>query len=104
MLSSAGREQEQLPREELMKRHAAVVALVLLLPTSYAQGEKDGVVRIGVLNDMSSVYADFQGPGSVVAAQLAVADFAGHSKRKAEVLPPHPPTKPDLPPPLPPLL
>src|SRR5262245_18685846 len=96
MLSSAGREQEQLPREELMKRHAAVVALVLLLPTSYAQGEKDGVVRIGVLNDMSSVYADFQGPGSVVAAQLAVADFAGHSKRKAEVLSADHLNKPDV--------
>src|SRR4051812_9443543 len=32
-------------------------------------------VRIGVLNDMSSVYSDFQGPGSVLAAQMAVEDF-----------------------------
>ena len=34
-------------------------------------------VRIGVLNDMSGVYADYQGRGSVVAAELAAADFGG---------------------------
>lgn len=43
------------------------------------------MLRIGVLNDMSSVYADFQGPGSVIAAQLAIEDFSKQSKRKAEV-------------------
>jgi branched-chain amino acid transport system substrate-binding protein len=35
----------------------------------------DGVVRIGVLNDQSSLYADAAGPGSVLAAQMAVEDF-----------------------------
>ena len=34
-------------------------------------------LRIGVLNDMSGVFADFQGPGSVLATQLAVADAGG---------------------------
>src|SRR5829696_8491251 len=34
-------------------------------------------VRIGVLNDMSGVYADYQGRGSVVAAELAAAEFGG---------------------------
>jgi branched-chain amino acid transport system substrate-binding protein len=34
----------------------------------------DNVVRIGVLNDQSSIYADFGGPGSVVAARMAVED------------------------------
>jgi len=33
-------------------------------------------VKIGVLNDMSSAYADSQGIGSVVAAQLAIDDFS----------------------------
>ena len=33
--------------------------------------------RIGVLADMSGAYADVGGPGSVVAAQLAVEDFGG---------------------------
>ena len=34
-------------------------------------------LRIGVLNDTSGVFADFQGPGSVLATQLAVADAGG---------------------------
>src|SRR5271155_566121 len=34
-------------------------------------------IKIGVLADMSSLYADLGGPGSVVAAQMAVDDFGG---------------------------
>ena len=34
-------------------------------------------VKLGVLTDMSSLYADNSGPGSVAAAQMAVADFGG---------------------------
>ncbi len=34
-------------------------------------------IKIGVLNDQSGAYADYQGIGSVVAAQLAVDDFGG---------------------------
>ncbi|TWC01266.1 amino acid/amide ABC transporter substrate-binding protein (HAAT family) [Bradyrhizobium macuxiense] len=37
----------------------------------------DDLVRIGVLNDQSGVYADFGGPGSVIAARMAVEDFGG---------------------------
>jgi branched-chain amino acid transport system substrate-binding protein len=37
----------------------------------------DGVIRIGVLNDQSSLYADLSGQGSVVAAQMAIEDFGG---------------------------
>ena len=57
---------------------------VISLRASHAQTK--GAVRIGVMNDMSSVYADFQGPGSVVAAQLATEDFARFSSRGAEVI------------------
>ena len=32
----------------------------------------DGVVKIGVLNDQTGLYADLGGPGSVVAARMAV--------------------------------
>jgi branched-chain amino acid transport system substrate-binding protein len=35
-------------------------------------------LKLGVLTDLSSVYADLSGPGSVVAAQMAVEDFGGH--------------------------
>jgi branched-chain amino acid transport system substrate-binding protein len=51
-----------------------------------ANAEMDGKLRIGVMNDMSSVYADFQGPGSVVAARLAAEEFAKKSKLKVEIL------------------
>jgi branched-chain amino acid transport system substrate-binding protein len=79
-----------------MARQPIVVALAFLLSISCAHAEKDGVARIGILNDMSSVYADFQGQGSVVAAQLAVSDFAAQSRRKAEVLSADHLNKPDV--------
>lgn len=37
----------------------------------------DGKVKIGLLLDMAGPYADPGGPGSVVAAQMAVEDFGG---------------------------
>jgi branched-chain amino acid transport system substrate-binding protein len=37
----------------------------------------DDVVRIGVLNDQSGLYADLGGPGSVAAARMAVEDAGG---------------------------
>jgi branched-chain amino acid transport system substrate-binding protein len=47
----------------------------------------DKPIRIGVLNDMSGPYADYQGPGSVLAAQMAVEDYGGKAAgRKVEVL------------------
>ena len=69
-----------------MLRFGTAVAIFTLLIGGAAQAEMNGELRIGVLNDMSSVYSDFQGPGSVVAAQLAVEDFAKLSKRKVTVL------------------
>ena len=38
---------------------------------------QEAPIRIGVLNDMSGVYADYQGVGSVIAARMAVEDFGG---------------------------
>lgn len=45
-------------------------------PAAHAQVSGD-VVRIGVIADMSSLYAPIGGPGSVVAAKMAVEDFGG---------------------------
>jgi len=54
-------------------------------------------VKLGVLNDMSSLYADISGPGSVVAANLAVEDFAKTNKDiKVEVIGADPQNKPDV--------
>ena len=54
----------------------AVLAGLVAASTAHAQ-ISDGVVKIGVLNDMSSLYADIGGKGSVLAAQMAVEDFGG---------------------------
>jgi branched-chain amino acid transport system substrate-binding protein len=37
----------------------------------------DGVVKIGVLTDMTGYYSDLAGPGSVLAARMAIEDFGG---------------------------
>ncbi len=42
-----------------------------------AQGKTDGPIRIGVLTDMSGVFADISGPGAVTAVKMAVEDFGG---------------------------
>ena len=59
----------------------AVTALAALLvaPGSALAQDKvsDGMVKIGMLLDMSGVYADIVGPGSVLAAKMAIADFGG---------------------------
>ena len=63
-------------------------ALALAFATGAAQAQvSDGVVKIGVLNDMSSLYADIGGPGSVVAAKMAIEDFGAAKKGlKVEIL------------------
>jgi len=73
-----------------------LAAVLLALMSTSALAEMNGALRIGVLNDMSSVYADFQGPGSLVAAQMAVEDFAKTSKRKIEVISADHQNKPDV--------
>jgi branched-chain amino acid transport system substrate-binding protein len=48
--------------------------------TLHAQGStgiSDNVVRIGLLLDMTSLYADITGAGSAAAAQMAIDDFGG---------------------------
>ena len=57
-----------------------------------------GVVKIGVLNDMAGPYADLAGPGSVVAARMAVEDYlkATKSKLKIEIVTADHQNKPDV--------
>jgi branched-chain amino acid transport system substrate-binding protein len=57
----------------------------------------DDVVKIGVLNDMSSLYSDATGKGSLTAAQMAVTDFGGHVRAKPiEVIGADHQNKPDI--------
>lgn len=61
-------------------RFMSVVAVVLLLGSAASAHAQisDGIVKIGVLDDMSGPYADIQGPGDVVAVKMAVEDFGGN--------------------------
>jgi branched-chain amino acid transport system substrate-binding protein len=52
---------------------ALFAALAFIAGTTQANAQL--AVKIGVLSDMSSLYADIGGPGSLVAAQLAIQDF-----------------------------
>jgi branched-chain amino acid transport system substrate-binding protein len=60
----------------------------LNLTTQQASGQiSDGVVKIGVLNDESGPYAALAGPGSRVAARMAVEDFGAAAKgMKVEIV------------------
>jgi len=64
--------------------------------TSAAQAE-DITVKLGVLNDMSSLYSDIGGQGSVIAAKMAVEDFnpAAHGM-KVEIVNADHLNKPDV--------
>jgi branched-chain amino acid transport system substrate-binding protein len=62
-------------RQAPLMAAAMLLALCVAAP-AFAQ-ISDDVVKIGVLNDQSGLYADLAGPGSVVAARMAVEDFGG---------------------------
>ena len=68
-----------------MKRLLGMTAMAVVLAAGSAYAQT--TVKIGVLSDMSSLYADIGGPGSVAAAKLAVADFnAANKDVKAEIV------------------
>ena len=59
-------------------RAALAAGLLLLAGLVPARAQiSDDVVRIGVLNDQSGLYADLAGPGSVIAAKMAAEDAGG---------------------------
>ena len=65
-----------------MKRSAAIATGTALLlagafPAQAQEKISDGVVKIGMMEDMSSIYADITGVGAVTAAKMAVEDFGG---------------------------
>jgi len=57
----------------------ALCAGAFLAVPGHAQTAKitDGVVKIGVMTDLSGIYSDLAGPGVVIAAKMAVEDFGG---------------------------
>jgi branched-chain amino acid transport system substrate-binding protein len=78
-------------------RIVVLLAVVLgVAGVAHAQ-VSDGVIKIGVLNDQSSLYADLAGQGSVVAARMAVEDFGAEKKgMKVEIVSADHQNKPDV--------
>jgi branched-chain amino acid transport system substrate-binding protein len=76
-----------------MLRYLAFLTVALASGAVEAQTS----VKIGVLNDMSSLYADLSGMGSVVAARMAVEDFGAAQKGiKVEIVSADHQNKPDV--------
>ena len=74
-----------------------VVAVTAAVPGNAQQAISDGIIKIGVLNDQSSLYADLAGQGSVVAARMAVEDFGADKKgMKVEIIFADHQNKPDV--------
>src|SRR3954451_230454 len=79
-----------------MKHLISLAALAAALACGSAQAQQLNV-KIGVMSDMSSLYADIGGPGSVAAAKLAVADFQkDHPNVKVEIVSADHQNKPDV--------
>ena len=68
-----------------MQIRSLTAAILLAAVPSIALAQSKPV-KIGVLNDQSSVYADSQGFGSVIAARLAVEDYAKNLGLTVEVV------------------
>ena len=83
-----------------MKRKllSTLVSAAFVLGSGAAQAQiSDGVIKIGVLNDMSGLYADLSGMGSVLAARMAVEDFGAAAKgMKVEIVSADHQNKPDV--------
>jgi branched-chain amino acid transport system substrate-binding protein len=79
----------------MMKRLLGYTALAVALSCGAAQAQT--TVKIGVLSDMSGLYADLGGPGSVAAAKLAADDFMKtHKDFKVEFVTGDHQNKPDV--------
>jgi branched-chain amino acid transport system substrate-binding protein len=82
-----------------MKRSIAalVVTTTLVFATSAFAQTLDKVVKVGSLGDQSGLYADIGGPGSTVAAQMAIEDSGLLAKGwKIEVIAADHQNKPDV--------
>jgi branched-chain amino acid transport system substrate-binding protein len=78
-----------------LKALLAAVAVVAL-SAACASAQSSGPVKIGVLNDMSSLYADIGGKGSVVAAEMAAEDAGPVLGQKVQIISADHQNKPDV--------
>src|ERR1700712_405137 len=93
-------------RRELSRRSFAIQSALagvaaLSAGSARAQGAKrsglsDGIVKIGVLTDMSGPYRDFAGPGSLLAARMAIEDFGPVMGKEVQLVSADHQNKPDV--------
>jgi len=82
--------------KNILRSSIAAAAVALAWPGAQAQ-ISDGVIKIGVLSDMSSLYTDIAGRGSELAARMAVEDFGAAAKgMKVEIVSADHQNKPDV--------
>ncbi|WP_291298120.1 ABC transporter substrate-binding protein [Elioraea sp.] len=62
-------------RRTLLGTAAAAGTLPLITPLRAPRAQAANTIKIGVLSDLSSLYTDLAGQGSVLAARMAVEDF-----------------------------
>src|SRR5512144_1918989 len=82
-----------------LRNGLAVIAgsLLCLWASAVAAQFSDNVVKIGVLNDRSGLYADLSGQGSVIGAQMAAEDYGPAAKGlKVEIIGADHQNKPDI--------
>jgi len=78
------------------RRQVLLGGAALTLAPGFARAQGVKPLKIGVMNDMSGVYADFQGIGSVIAAQLAVEDYSTKLGVPVEIVSADHQNKPDV--------
>jgi branched-chain amino acid transport system substrate-binding protein len=80
-----------------LARHGAALIACAALALATSALAQDKTVKLGVLNDMSSLYADIGGPNSVAAVKMAVEDSGLAAKGwKIDVLTADHQNKPDV--------
>ncbi len=81
-------------------KSAKVMAGALLFALAFGAapaGAQDKVLRVGIITDMSGQYKDGNGPGSVIAAQMAAEEIGGVvAGRKIEIISGDHQNKPDI--------
>src|SRR4051812_2583887 len=88
--------------DEMLERTSLhTIALLLLgaiwLTSGAAVRAEEGVLRVGIITDMSGQYADGNGTGSVIAAQMAAEEIGGTvAGRKIEIISADHQNKPDV--------
>ena len=63
-----------------LKQIAYAASLTVLLAGAAQAQVSDGMVKIGVLTDLSGLYSDLAGTGAVIATKMAIEDFIAAEK------------------------